>query len=295
MGKTGPDLNALKKVGMIQQKQRDYFAMRLHAIGGDFTAAQLKKVADVAERFGRGEVHLTARQGIEIHFVHHSKLEPARRELESAGITMGACGSRVRIITACPGAATCHWGVIDTKEIARDLDQKYFRQDTPYKFKMAVTGCPHNCAKATENDIGIMGGVDPVWDPAACTDCGLCISICPTKAILRKDTEKDVLDAVGYILDRARCLLCSICSVSCPAGAWKAGKQGGLLWLGGTMGKIPRLATRFPELIESKDRLHAMIDRALAIYRRHGRKKERFGHMLDRYGIEQVIEEIRNG
>jgi anaerobic sulfite reductase subunit C len=97
--------------------------MRLHAVGGDLGADQMKKVIEVAERFGRGRIHLSTRQGIEIHFVHHTQLETARKELESAGIAMGACGPRIRIVTACPGEATCKWGIIETKEIARDLDR----------------------------------------------------------------------------------------------------------------------------------------------------------------------------
>jgi dissimilatory sulfite reductase (desulfoviridin) alpha/beta subunit len=259
-------------------------------VGGDFTAAQLKKVAEVAERFGRGELHLSTRQGIEIHFVHQSQLESARKELESAGIAMGACGPRIRIIVACPGERTCRWGIIDTKDIARELDRKYFREETPYKFKMAVTGCPHNCAKASENDVGVMGGIDPVWDRAECSDCGLCVNICPTGAIAEKDGEYG-----EYILDRSRCIYCSICTSNCPTGAWKPGKQGFILWLGGTMGKIPRLATRFPGLIETKQRLYELIDRSVEYYRRNGRKKERFGHMMDRIGVEKVLEEIDHG
>lgn len=278
------DLAELKKVGMIQQKQKEYFAMRLHAVGGDFTAVQMKKIAEVAETFGRGELHLSTRQGIEIHFVRHDDLEPARAALESVGVTMGACGPRVRIVVACPGNRTCRWGVIDTKDIAHELDRRYFRQDTPHKFKMAVTGCPHNCAKATENDIGVMGGIMPVWDRASCTDCGLCVNTCPVKAIEKRDEE--------YVLDEERCINCSICTANCPAGSWRAERQGYLLWIGGTMGKIPRLATRLGGLIETRERLFELIERAIEYYRRNGRKRERFGHTIDRIGVETVTREI---
>ncbi len=281
------DLAALRKVGMIQQKQKEYFALRLHAVGGDFTAQQMKKVVDVSERFGRGQIHLSTRQGIEIHFVHYSKLEMARKELEKAGIAMGACGPRIRIVTACPGDATCKWGIIDTKAVAHDLDEKYFRQDTPHKFKLAVTGCPHNCAKASENDIGVMGGIEPAWDASACTDCGLCVNICPTAAIDKTDDK--------YVLNSSKCINCSICTSSCPAEAWKDARHGFILWIGGTMGKIPRLATKLPGLIESKDELYELIDSTIEYYRRYGRKKERFGHTIDRIGVEKVKEEILNG
>ena len=200
---------------------------------------------------------------------------------------MGACGPRIRIITACPGNLTCRWGIIDTKEIARDLDLRYFRQETPHKFKMSVTGCPHNCAKATENDIGVMGGIIPEYAKSECTDCGLCLNVCPTAAIRKADD--------GYVLDPSKCIHCSICTSNCPTGAWRIGRQGTILWIGGTMGKIPRLATRVPGLIESRELLYERIDRAVDYYRKNGRKKERFGHMIDRIGAKSVIEEILNG
>ena len=281
------DLAALRKVGMIQQKQKEYFAMRLHAVAGDFTPEQMRKVAEVAERFGKGQIHLSTRQGIEIHFVRHEQLEPARKDLESAGIAMGACGPRVRIVVACPGEATCKWGIIETKEIAHYLDHTYFRQETPYKFKLSVTGCPHNCSKATENDIGVMGGIEPAWDKSACTDCGLCTSVCPTAAIEKVNDN--------YVLDPSKCIDCSVCTSTCPTEGWKPIKRGYILWIGGTMGKIPRLATRVPGLIESKERLYALVDSALQYYRANGRKKERFGHTMDRIGVDKALKEITDG
>lgn len=281
------DLAALKKVGMIQQKQKEYFAMRLHVVGGDLTSEQLKKVAEVAERYGRGQLHLSTRQGVEIHYVHHAHLELARLELETVGIAMGACGPRIRIVVACPGSVTCKWGIIDTKEVARYLDEKYFRQDTPHKFKLAVTGCPHNCAKATENDIGVMGGLMPEWDASTCSDCELCVNTCPTAAILKEEDR--------YVLDAGKCISCSICTANCPAGSWKPVRSGYILWIGGTMGKIPRLASRLTGVIEDREELYRLIDRSIEYYRAHGRKKERFGHMIDRIGLEKVKKEILHG
>jgi anaerobic sulfite reductase subunit C len=280
------DLAALRKVGMIQQKQKEYFAMRLHAVAGDFTSEQIKKVAEVAERFGKGQLHISTRQGIEIHFVHHTLIEEAKNELDSVGITMGACGPRVRIVTGCPGSATCKWGIIETKKIAGELDRRHFRQETPYKFKVAVTGCPHNCAKANENDVGVMGGIESQWDKESCSDCGLCENVCPTKAITKINDD--------YSLDGLKCINCSICTSNCPAGAWRPVKSGYILWLGGTLGKIPRLATRVPGLIETKERLFELINRAIEYYRANGRKKERFGHTMDRIGVDKVLEEITN-
>ncbi len=287
------DSAAYKKVGMIQQRQREYFAMRLRAVGGDLTTEQLRKIADVADRYGRSGVHLSTRQGVEIHYVHYTNLEKARQELASAGVSMGACGPRVRIVAACPGNATCRWGIIDTKTVARDLDQRYFGVDTPHKFKMAVTGCPHNCAKATENDIGVMGAILPRWNAAVCIDCRLCVNTCPTKAITREEGAEG--GAARYVLDEDKCINCSICTSSCPANSWTPAATGYNLFIGGTMGKIPRLATLLKRPIPDKEELYRLIESSLRYYQKHGRKKERFGHMIDRIGVEKVKEDILHG
>jgi anaerobic sulfite reductase subunit C len=284
---TTSDRGAKKTAGTIRQKQKGFVALRLHAVGGEFDSAQMRTIAAVAEKYGRSRLHLTTRQGIEIHFVHASDAGPALRELESAGVTMGADGNRVRIITACPGSETCRGGIFDTKKVAGELDRRYFAAEAPYKFKIAVTGCPNNCAKATENDIGVMGAMVPAWDETACTDCGACAKICP-KAAIQKVNER-------YVVDTTLCLNCSRCTTTCPQGAWTILRQGFILWVGGTMGKTPRLATRMDGVIESRAELYALIDRAFAYYRKNGRRKERFGHMIDRIGLETVLGEIATG
>ena len=62
------DYAALKKGGYMGQKQKGYGSLRLAVIGGNLTAENIKKVAEVAEKYGRGYVHMTSRQGIEIPF-----------------------------------------------------------------------------------------------------------------------------------------------------------------------------------------------------------------------------------
>jgi dissimilatory sulfite reductase (desulfoviridin) alpha/beta subunit len=285
------DLAALKKIGMIQQKQKGLFALRLRAVGGDFSAVQLRKVAEVADAYGKGEVHLSTRQGIEIHHVNHADLEKARKELETAAVYMGACGPRVRGIVACPGSSTCRWGIIDTKEAARKLDAKYFREDTPHKFKLSVTGCPHNCAKATENDIGVMGAILPEWIAGSCTDCKLCVNICPVKAISRVEAG----NKYSYVLDEVKCIHCSICTSSCPTSTWAVKVRGYDLFIGGTMGKMPRLGSLLKKLIAGEEELYALVERALRYYQLHGRKKQRFGHMIDERGLDAVREDILHG
>ncbi len=278
------DLAKMKKVGMIQQKQKTYFALRLRTSGGDFSTEQVRIIADVSDTYGDGNVHMTTRQGVEIHNVHHTNLETARKQLAEVGIRMGACGPRIRVVTACPGDVTCKWGSIETKELAKKLDEKYFGVDTPHKFKIAVTGCPHNCAKASENDVGIMGGILPKWNKNICIDCNLCVNICPAKAIYEKDGE--------YKFDEEKCIYCSVCTSTCPTDAWEIEKQGSTVWIGGTLGKFPRLATQLTDIIEDEEEVLEAIDKSIKYYQNNGRKKERFGHMIDKVGEEKVKKDI---
>ena len=274
----------LKKFGMLQQRQKERFIMCPRAFYGDLSVGQLRAIAEVAEQYGEGIVHLTTRQGVEIPGVLKEHLPEARRMLENAGMRMGANGPRVRVVVACPGTTTCHWAIIETKEPARYLDDKYLRQDTPWKCKMAVTGCPNNCARARDNDIGIMGALEPVWEASSCVKCNMCVRVCPAKAISLQDGE--------YVSDKSKCIGCSVCTGTCPKKSWQIARRGYTLWVGGTNGKIPRAGTRLVHLEEDLSVVYQLIDKMLNYYKEHGIKPERIGHMLDRIGVDKVRAEI---
>ena len=117
------DYKELKKGGFMRQKQKDCFAMRLKSVGGHFTAAQLGAVQQVAEKYGKGYVHLTSRQGIEIPYIKLQDIDEVKAALKAGGVEVGVCGPRVRTITACQGAATCPSGLIDTVKLANEFDK----------------------------------------------------------------------------------------------------------------------------------------------------------------------------
>ena len=104
------DYAALKKGGYMRQKQKGYGSLRLAVIGGNLTAENIKKVAEVAEKYGRGYVHMTSRQGIEIPFIKVEELAEVKEELAKGGVGTGVCGPRVRTITACQGSEVCPSG-----------------------------------------------------------------------------------------------------------------------------------------------------------------------------------------
>ena len=67
------DYGTLKKGGFMRQKQKNNFSLRLAVVGGYLTAENLTKIAEVAEKYGDGHVHLTSRQGVEIPFINTSE------------------------------------------------------------------------------------------------------------------------------------------------------------------------------------------------------------------------------
>jgi dissimilatory sulfite reductase (desulfoviridin) alpha/beta subunit len=273
------DYAALKKGGFMRQIQKDRFSLRLRVAGGQLSAEQLQKISETAQRFGQGYVHLTSRQGLEIPFIALSDIDAVKSALASAGVSPGACGPRVRTVTACQGNSICLSGLIETSSLAQEMDQRYFGVELPHKFKIGVTGCPNNCLKAEENDLGIKGAILPEWRSADCAFCGLCESVCPAKAV-SVDKKAETLQ-----FRKENCIYCGKCIKSCPADAWE-GEKGYLLSFGGSFGNEIRTGVHVLPLLFAKDELFKAADAALAFYKEYGKSGERFAKTIARTGLE---------
>lgn len=104
----------------MRQKQKNNFSLRLRVVGGNLTAKQLAKIAEVSDKFGDGYVHLTSRQSVEIPFIKLDDIDEIKATLAEGDVEPGVCGPRVRTITACQGAAICPSGCIDTYALAKN-------------------------------------------------------------------------------------------------------------------------------------------------------------------------------
>ena len=93
------DYAALKKGGFMRQKQKGYFSLRIQVVGGNLTAENIKAVSEVAEQYGKGYVHMTSRQGIEIPFIRFEVLIliPWHRNLMSI-ILDGNCRTNSNLV-----------------------------------------------------------------------------------------------------------------------------------------------------------------------------------------------------
>ncbi len=131
---------------------------------GFVKAEALKTVAELAERYASGEVHITVRQGLEIPNVPPSKLDDLLHKLRELGLEPGSTGSRVRQVTCCPGTRTCANALTDPVPLARKLHKEFVDVWVPAKVKIAVSGCPRGCTRPNENDLGLIAVGGGEWE-----------------------------------------------------------------------------------------------------------------------------------
>ncbi len=276
----------LKKDGFLPQRQDGWFSLRLKVLGGRLESEELALAARLAETYGRGYVHLTVRQSLEIPFIKLEDIETVKRELAAGGLRSASLGPGLRTMTACPGSAFCPNGLTAPQDMVEILDRELNGEGLPHKFKIGVTGCHNNCVKAEENDIGLRGALVPIWArPDRCTFCGRCQRACPAGAITVTPND------LRY--DPYLCVHCGRCFNKCPEGCWN-GRAGWHLFFGGLFGNDVRLGRRLlSTLTEDRDIL-AALDRALDFYRREGRRGERFGRTLKRVGWEPFEEYMQS-
>lgn len=278
------DYATLKKGGFMRQKQKNNFSLRLACVGGTLTAENLKKIAEVAEKYGDGYVHLTSRQGVEIPFIKLDDIDDVKDDLAKGGCKPGVCGPRVRTVTACQGNAVCPSGNINSYDIAVKLNERYFGRELPHKFKFGVTGCQNNCLKAEENDVGIKGGIKVAWQEDKCIQCGVCVKACRNEAITLEDGKISI--------DTGKCNYCGRCVKSCPVDAYDA-QPGYIVSFGGTFGNhISKGETIIP-FIESHEKLLKVCDAALKFFEQNGRAGERLKFTIDRTGKEAFEKAIK--
>ena len=283
------DYATLKKGGFMRQKQKNHFSLRLGVVGGTVTAEQLAAVIETAKAYGHGYVHLTSRQGIEIPYIQAKDVAAVKEMLAKGGIYPGVCGPRVRTVTACQGSEVCPNGCIDAQAVARELSERYFGRELPHKFKFGVTGCPNNCLKAEENDVGVKGGLRVRWRREPCIRCGVCVKACKRGALTRDGDE--------IVLDESKCNYCGRCVFACPVDAWDA-TPGYIVSFAGTFGN--RIATGEPVVpfIDDHDALLRVCDAAISFFAENAKPGERFRATLDRVGSEkfrEAIKEASNG
>jgi nitrite reductase (NADH) large subunit len=125
--------------------------------GGQTTPQELRAIADVVDKFKLPEVKLTGGQRIDILGVKKEELPAVWADLNAAGMVSGhAYGKSLRTVKTCVGKTWCRFGTQDSTSLGMELERLTWGSWMPHKFKIAVSGCPRNCAEATIKDMGVV-------------------------------------------------------------------------------------------------------------------------------------------
>ncbi|RMF88868.1 MAG: 4Fe-4S dicluster domain-containing protein [Methanobacteriota archaeon] len=273
--------------GILAQKQKEYVTLRLLVCPGYLSSEQLRKLADIAEREGRGKIIITTRKGVEVPWIRFENAKDVSAELEMAGLPPGSCGRKVRAVVACAGTERCPYALYNVDELCTKLTQKYYGRQTPTKFKMSISGCPNSCSNPAINDFGVTGAMTPRLVEESCIKCGVCARLCRGDAITQSEGEAPVID-------HDRCIHCGWCIKNCPSRALVAERSGFSITVGGKSGRIPELGMKIADVV-SEEGLFQILENTFAYFERYAEGRERIGKIIRRMGVDHFKGEVLRG
>ena len=160
--------------------------------GGLTNPKELRAIADVVDKFNIPEVKVTGGQRIDLFGVKKEQLPAVWADLNEAGMVSGhAYGKALRTVKTCVGSSWCRFGTQDSTGLGVKLEEMSWGSWMPHKFKMAVSGCPRNCAEATIKDFGVVC-VDSGYELHVGGNGG--IKVRATDLLCKVASEEDVLE-----------------------------------------------------------------------------------------------------
>ncbi|MDG1096573.1 MAG: nitrite reductase large subunit NirB [Methylophilaceae bacterium] len=129
--------------------------------GGVTNPDQLRKIADVADKYKVPMVKLTGGQRIDLLGVKKEDLTNMWADLDMP--SGYAYGKSIRTVKTCVGSEFCRFGTQNSTQLGIDIEKAFDHMWAPHKVKFAVSACPRNCAESGIKDVGIIG-VDSGWE-----------------------------------------------------------------------------------------------------------------------------------
>ncbi|MFV0295328.1 MAG: nitrite reductase large subunit, partial [Hyphomicrobiaceae bacterium] len=165
--------------------------------GGMTSAAELRAIADVVEKYDIPAVKCTGGQRIDMLGVKKEDLPAVWADLNAAGMVSGAAYAKgLRTVKTCVGSDWCRFGTQDSTGLGIKLEKFMWGSWTPAKVKLAVSGCPRNCAEATCKDIGVIC-VDSGYDIHFAGAAGLDIK--GTEVLCHVATEPEAITVIAAL------------------------------------------------------------------------------------------------
>ncbi len=167
--------------------------------GGETSADELRRIADVVEKYKIPTVKVTGGQRIDLLGVKKQDLPAVWRDL---GMPSGhAYAKALRTVKTCVGSEWCRFGTQNSTQMGKDLERALWRMYAPHKVKLAVSGCPRNCAEAGIKDVGVIG-VDSGWEIHIAGNGGIKTEV--AQFLVKVKTAAEVLEYAGAFLQLYR-------------------------------------------------------------------------------------------
>lgn len=170
--------------------------------GGLCTPAELRAIADACDKYDVPELKVTGGQRLDMFGVKKEDLPAMWKDLNDAGMVSGhAYGKALRTVKTCAGKTWCRFGTQNSTGLGVKLEALTWGSWMPHKFKMAVSGCPRNCAEATIKDFGVVC-VDSGYELHIGGNGGIKVRV--TDLLTRVETEEEVLEYSGAFIQMYR-------------------------------------------------------------------------------------------
>ncbi|QNN56854.1 NAD(P)/FAD-dependent oxidoreductase [Diaphorobacter ruginosibacter] len=167
--------------------------------GGETTADELRRIADVVDKYQIPTVKVTGGQRIDLLGVKKEDLQGVWNDI---GMPCGhAYAKALRTVKTCVGSEWCRMGTQDSTQLGKDLEHAMWRMYAPHKVKFAVSGCPRNCAESGIKDVGIIG-VDSGWEMYVGGNGGIKTEVAHFFAKLK--TAEEVMEYTGAFMQLYR-------------------------------------------------------------------------------------------
>jgi nitrite reductase (NADH) large subunit len=167
--------------------------------GGETTASELRRIADVVDKYQIPTVKVTGGQRIDLLGVKKEDLQAVWKDI---GMPSGhAYAKALRTVKTCVGSEWCRMGTQDSTQMGKDLERAMWRMYAPHKVKFAVSGCPRNCAEAGIKDVGIIG-VDSGWEMYVAGNGGIKTEV--AHFLVKLKTAAEVLEYTGAFCELYR-------------------------------------------------------------------------------------------
>ncbi|MDD5241518.1 MAG: nitrite reductase large subunit NirB [Sulfuricella sp.] len=167
--------------------------------GGVTNPAELRRIADVADKYAVPMIRVTGGQRIDLFGVKKEDLPSIWADLDMP--SGHAYGKALRTVKTCVGSEFCRFGTQDSTGMGIALEKAFWNVWTPHKFKLAVSGCPRNCAEAAIKDVGVIG-VDSGWEIHVAGNGGIKTEV--AQFLVKVKTAEEVLEYTGAFLQLYR-------------------------------------------------------------------------------------------